>query len=270
MKIESTQLTRAAATVVAAAALGLAGRACAQEFQYSGDEGPAHWSELDPAWAACASTAETARQSPIDIDKIRGDKSLGPLQLVSYPTTIDIFNNGHTIEQHYEDTGSLIVLNGTQYELQQFHFHTLSEHAVHGEHGVMEMHAVFTESTEYVVVGMLFEIGSHVNPFIQKFIDAGLPVKSGDTRETGDPINLGDALTDTKSYYTYNGSLTTPPCSETVTWIVLTKPARLTQDQFEAFQKILGNDFRPLQPLNDRVVRATWPLAPKPTAAGEH
>jgi carbonic anhydrase len=183
------------------------------------------------------------------------------LALRPYPTTIDIFNNGHTIEQHYEDSLRSIRFEGVEYDLKQFHFNTLSEHTIGGEHGVMEMHAVFgsAEGTN-LVVGMLFEVGWYINPFIQKLIDAGLPETSeAEPTETEDLIDLADALTDTKSYYTYSGSLTTPPCSQTVTWVLLTQPARLHRNQLEAFRSILGNNFRPVQPLNQRVVRVTKP-----------
>jgi carbonic anhydrase len=244
----------------AVAACALAGRTEAQEFQYSGDDGPAHWSALDPAWEACAGPEPTARQSPIDVKKAVFDWRLKRLDLQTFPTTIDIFNNGHTIEQHYEDTGSRIFFDGVEYELQQFHFHTLSEHTVQSEHGVMEMHAVFSSGDLNLVVGVLFEIGWYVNPFIQKLIDAGLPVKNGDTTETEELIDVARGLTDTSAYYTYPGSLTTPPCSETVTWVLLAKPNRLSQAQFGAFRDILGNNFRPLQALNGRSVRSSKPF----------
>ena len=252
-------ITRLTTLLLLPTALSVVGVADAQEFQYSGDDGPAHWSGLNPEWEACAGPEGSARQSPINIRKVSFDKSLTRLDLLLYPATIDIFNNGHTIEQHYDGTGSSIYFEGTQYELQQFHFHTLSEHTIGGDHGVMELHAVFSSGNTNLVLGMLFEIGSHANSFIEKLIGAGLPERNGDTTETDDPINLADALTNTRSYYTYEGSLTTPPCSETVTWVVLTRPARLSRAQFESFRRILGNNFRPLQALNGRVVRATKP-----------
>ena len=97
------------------------------------------------------------------------------MKLETFPTTIDLFNNRHTIEQRYEDGVSRIFFDGIWYDLKQFHFHTLSEHAVQSEHGVMEMHAVLGAGDLNLVVGVLFEIGYYVNPFIQKLIDAGLP-----------------------------------------------------------------------------------------------
>jgi carbonic anhydrase len=260
MRLMPARRTIATLSTLLALHAALVGIAHAQEFQYSGDDGPAHWSELNAAWEACAGTESTARQSPIDIGKVAFDRSLRRLDLRTYPTTIDIFNNGHTIEQRYESTGSAIFFEGAEYELQQFHFHTLSEHTVNRKHGVMELHAVFSSGGANLVLAVLFEIGSPTNPFIQQLIDAGLPERSGDTTTVIDEaIDLADALTNTNSYFTYSGSLTTPPCSETVTWVVLTKPASVSHAQFEAFRRILGNNFRPLHAANDRVVRATRP-----------
>ena len=235
------------------------GKAVAAEFSYNGDTGPAYWWELDSAWDACAGAAEDARQSPIDVDNVKVDPGLQPLALQTYPTTIDIFNNGHTIEQHYENTGSSISFNGIEYELKQFHFHTFSEHTVKGERGKMEMHAVYTEpvSGDNLVIGELFQIGNKENQFIQQLIDAGLPAKNGDETQTNDTINLSDGLVNTHSYYTYAGSLTTPACTENVTWIVLKNPAMLTHEQWDEFRTILGNNFRPLQDRNDRTILAT-------------
>jgi carbonic anhydrase len=234
------------------------------EFSYNGDNGPGYWSELDPAWSACAGTSSDARQSPIDIEHATVDRNLRPLALRTVPTIIDMFNNGHTIEERYEGTGSSITFESKFYELQQVHFHALSEHAVGGERGAMELHSVFQEPTtgNKLVIGLLFEIGKKSNPFLQTFIDAGLPKKNGDTKVTSALVDLSDVLTSTSSYFTYAGSLTTPPCSENVTWVVLARPAEVSSSQFQAFRRILGNDFRPLQELNGRVVRSTHPLSP--------
>jgi len=226
-------------------------------FAYSGDNGPGFWGEV-PGWEACSGTAPTERQSPIDINPIVVDRRLTPLQLDLEETPLSLTNNGHTIEQEYEP-GSTLALDGLTYELTQFHFHTLSEHTVAGHHGVMELHAVFADpaSDKKAVVGMLYEIGK-TNRFISALIANGLPKKSGD--EVADPaklINVGKALTSTARYYTYPGSLTTTPCSERVTWLVLHDFAQLSEEQFEAFRTILGNNFRPLQKLNRRRIRST-------------
>lgn len=129
---------------------------------------------------------------------------------------------------------------------------------MHGHRGVMEQHAVFKNLKDgtMVVVGVLYEIGRS-SRFLDRLIDAGLPKKSGDETHSSHFIDLSDGLTDTGAYYTYAGSLTTPPCSETVTWFVLKHPATMSQAQFKAFNHILGNNFRPLQARNGRVVRST-------------
>ena len=245
------------AFALAIAVIALAGTSHADEFGYSGDNGPGFWGET-PGWEACAATAATERQSPIDIEHAVGDRHLRSLELDLHDTPLALVNNGHTIEEEYEP-GSSLSVNGVLYGLTQFHFHTLSEHTVHGRHGVMELHAVFADpgSDKKAVIGVLYTIG-HENKFLAKLLTTGLPEKSGDEiDEPSRSVNVADALTDTSQYYTYPGSLTTPPCSETVTWFVLKRRAQLSEDQFEAFRHILGNDFRPLQKLNHRVVHAT-------------
>jgi carbonic anhydrase len=238
--------------------LAISFSATAQEFSYNGDNGPGYWSELRADWSACAASSSDAAQSPINISRIKFDKSLKKLDLETFPTTIDIFNNGHTIEQHYEGTGSRVYIKGVEYELKQFHFHTLSEHVVAGQHSLMEIHLVFAEDGgTNLVIGQLFTKGGSDNQFIQKLIDAGLPETDGDVTEAEELINVGDGLASTNSYYTYSRSLTTPPFSEVVTWVVLQKPARISMDQIEAFRHVLGNNFRPVQDTNGRVVTAT-------------
>src|SRR5262249_20090486 len=229
----------------------------ADESGYSGDKGPGFWGER-PGWEACAATAPAERQSPIDITRVVPDHHLRPLQVELHDTPLALVNNGHTIEEEYEP-GSSLNVDGVLYELAQFHFHTLSEHTFHGRHGVMELHAVFADpgSDKKAVIGVLYTIGRE-NEFLSRLLTNGLPQKSGDEVSVpSQSVNVADALTDTSQYYTYPGSLTTPPCSETVTWFVLKRRAQLSEDQFEAFRHVLGNDFRPLQNLNHRVVRAT-------------
>ena len=229
----------------------------APEFAYSGDNGPGFWGET-PGWEACAGTSRTQRQSPIDIDHVVFDRHLGPLQLQLHETPLALTNNGHTIEEEYEP-GSSLMVNGVVYGLSQFHFHTLSEHTVGGRHAAMELHAVFADpaSDNKAVVGQLFVIGK-TNRFVAELLTHGLPTKSGDeVNVPSQMINVADALTNTSRYYTYPGSLTTPPCTETVTWFVLHEYAQLSSEQFDAFRHILGNNFRPLQKRNGRTIRST-------------
>jgi carbonic anhydrase len=225
-----------------------------EEFGYSGAHGPVQWAHT-PGWEACAVTSK--RQSPIAIDHVTVDRALPPLQFTAHPTPLALVNNGHTVEQEYEP-GTAVTIGGARYELAQFHFHAPSEHTVDGHHAALELHAVFAEanSPRKAVIAQLFMPGKN-NAFLAQLLDGGLPAKSGDHAGNARPINLTDAFTDLAHYYTYEGSLTTPPCSETVTWLVLQRTGELSNAQAAAFEHVLGKNARPLQSRNQRVVRGT-------------
>lgn len=227
--------------------------ATAPNFSYSGDTGPGFWVEISPACGA----GPSARQSPVDIRHVVTDPTLGPLDLTLNETSFTLANPGYTIKAAPE-VGGVLMLNGVPFTLVEFHFHTLSEHTVDGQSGVMELHAVFRDPSRsnLAVIGVLYKIG-RANRFLAELLSAGLPAKSSSPEVTVDALNLSDAFTDTSSYYTYPGSLTTPLCSENVTWFVLKKWAKMSAAQFNAFHGILGNDFRPIQELNGRVIRGT-------------
>jgi carbonic anhydrase len=236
----------------------------ADDFAYSGDKGPGFWSELHDKhgndFSACA-PSPTARQSPIDINMVVEDPQLGPLEVKFVQTPFHVENRGYTIQAN-PSFASSFNFDGREYTLLQLHFHTLSEHTVGGRHGAMELHIVFKHSdADFAVIGLLYRIGKP-NRFLETLINAGLPEKS-----TSPPVevklDLNTALTDVSQYFTYPGSLTTPPCSHVVTWLVLKQWAEMSPEQFEAFRHILGNDFRPIQKRYDRVVHATvrkWPF----------
>jgi carbonic anhydrase len=223
------------------------------EFSYSGGTGPGYWGELDPAWEDCE---VNARQSPINIEQSTTDPNLGPLVLNLHGTKVNLINNGHTIEQEYEP-GSTLMFEGVVYELLQFHFHTLSEHAIEGKRGEMELHAVFRnpESGNLAVIGQIYKLGKE-NEFLKAF-DQMLPRHEGEHSTSEMEINVDEAFKDGPGYFTYPGSLTTPPCSPIVNWIVLKKRATMSEEQLNRFVSILGNNFRPVQPLNGRTVRAS-------------
>jgi carbonic anhydrase len=229
-------------------------RAQHEEFGYSGAHGPVQWAHT-PGSEACAVTSK--RQSPIAIDHVTVDRALSPLQITAHPTPLALVNNGHTVEQEYEP-GSAITINGARYDLAQFHFHAPSEHTIDGHHAALELHAVFAEpnSPRKAVIAQLFTVGKN-NAFLAKLLEGGLPAKSGDHAGDARPINVADAFTGLAHYYMYEGSLTTPPCSETVTWLVLQRPGELSSAQEAAFEHVLGKNARPLQSRNQRVVRGT-------------
>ena len=153
--------------------------------------------------------------------------------------------------------GGTLIVDGVTFTLAQFHFHTQSEHKISGKYGTMELHTVFQDSnSNFAVIGVLYKIGRE-NPFLSKLLTAGLPRKTTSPPVVIEGLNLAEGLIGSTSYYTYPGSLTTTPCTETVTWIMLKQRAQMSEEQFAAFQGILGNDFRPTQELNGRIIRMT-------------
>ncbi len=229
----------------------------APEFAYSGDNGPGFWGAT-PGWEACAGTSRTQRQSPIDVNHVVFDRRLGPLQLRLDDTPLALTNNGHTIEEEYEP-GSSLMVNGIAYGLSQFHFHTLSEHTVAGRHAA--------HGTARGVRGPRLRQQGGRRPAVRHRQGQSLRCRAAEAWLAGEergrserPLaddQRGGALTNTSRYYTYPGSLTTPPCSETVTWFVLHEYAQLSSEQFDAFRHILGNNFRPVQKRNERTIRST-------------
>ncbi len=209
------------------------------------------------SWTFQPQPARRARASLRSIYTGPVETTLSKRYLDLHPTEIHVVNNGHTLALEYEP-GSTIEFDGAVYDLLQFHFHTLSEHTVRGRRFPMEMHAVFGDDStgNFLVVGQFFKIDDdgEENSFLAEF-DRHLPALSGGKFVSEESINLADGLVKAKKYLTYEGSLTTPPCSPIVTWIVLRKTASLSEAQFHAFRDIMGNNFRPLQDLNGRPIR---------------
>jgi carbonic anhydrase len=226
------------------------------DFSYSGDTGPGLWPVIhNDEYPNCAPLPAN-RQSPIDINSVVEDPRLGPLDLKLVEAPFILTNTGYTIQANPQ-FGSSLTIDGHEYPLAQFHFHTLSEHTVGGIRGAMELHIVFGSSTaDLAVIGVLYRIG-RPNPFLQQLIDTGLPAMLASAHVTVPHLDIQKALTDTSQYFTYDGSLTTPGCDPTVKWLVLKQWSEVSPEQYEAFRKILGNDFRPIQKQNQRVVRAT-------------
>lgn len=173
-------------------------------FSYSGDTGPGFWDEINSACAA----RSTSPQSPIDIDEVKVDRSLTPLDTELTRTSYTLKTSGYTVVATPE-TASTLYLNGTKFSLVQFHFHALSEHTLKGERSVMELHAVFQDAdSNYAVIGVLYRIGK-VSPFLAKILSAGLPEQTTSSAVTASDLDLATAFTDLSRYYTYPGSLTT-------------------------------------------------------------
>lgn len=209
---------------------------------------PEQWNTLSPNFAACSGK----NQSPINIEKtVKAD--LKPLQF-SYQTLIQrIHNNGHTVQVDFNE-GGVLTLDGEHFQLKQFHLHTPSENKIDGQQYPLEIHFVHTNAQgELAVVGMMYAQG-RANPNLAKIWNF-LPKQKGQTTELEQPQSVNHLLPKKLDYYRFNGSLTTPPCSEGVRWLILKEIQTASTQQIDDFANLLGHpNNRPVQPLNGRVI----------------
>lgn len=217
-------------------------------WSYEGEAGPAHWGELSPDFALCGAGAA---QSPIDIP---ADATLNPADLgfAYQPSAVNIVNNGHTVQVNY-DGGSTLKLDGQDYQLAQFHFHAGSENTHNGQQAPLEMHLVHKNAAgDLAVVGVWLDGGGSDNAAFAP-VFSHLPATEGEPEAVaGETVNADSLLPADRSYYRFNGSLTTPPCSQNVKWIMESQPVQVSDAQIAAFTAIFDNNFRPVQPFNDR------------------
>ena len=222
----------------------------AVHWGYEGEGGPANWGKLDPKFKLCS---EGKSQSPIDISSSEESKDLPDIQFNYNETAVKIVNNGHTIQVNYA-AGSTVKLGDQEFDLLQFHFHTPSENKLNGAPLDMEMHLVHKDkSGNLAVVAVLFKKGAE-NAFLKKFWDH-LPSDVNKEQSVDVQINATESLPESKSYYNFSGSLTTPPCSEGVNWNVMATPVEVSEEQFSKIHALIHNNARPVQPLNGRVVK---------------
>lgn len=216
---------------------------------YSGAEGPSHWADLNPDFALCSSGHQ---QSPIDIRNTR-KADLPPLQPDYKPSPLHIIDNGHTIMINYA-TGSVLRVGDKQYALKQFHFHRPSEEHIDGKAYDMSLHLVHAdEQGNLAVLAILLQRGPE-NALVEE-LWSDLP-KEKDHEEQLDnvQINVKALLPSDLRYYTFPGSLTTPPCTENVTWFVLEQPVTVSAEEVQRFEKLYRHNARPTEPLFGRVV----------------
>lgn len=233
-------------------ALGIiSASAYASHWSYKGEGSPEHWGELDETYKTCQSGMY---QSPIDIDST-ANAHLFPLQTHYIDGPVTLTNNGHTIQASEQtDTRDTITLDKQTWTLQQFHFHAPSENTVHGKHYAMEMHLVHKNTKgELVVVAVMFDKGAE-NRELDKLWSV-MPQQADLNVSIKQDLNLNTLLPKDKTYWRFSGSLTTPPCSEGVTWIVLKHPLTMSAEQLEKFTHTMHHDNnRPVQSLHGRVV----------------
>jgi carbonic anhydrase len=228
-------------------------------WHYEGAEGPANWAKLSPAFASCGNGRA---QSPIDIVKPTPAKDAPALKATFPPAALrivhnehkaDSINNGHTIQVNYTQ-GDTLTLGTEAYQLAQYHFHAPSEHTVNGKHFPMEMHMVHTApGGKLAVIGIMINSGKHNAAFDP--IWSNLPKQKGaESHLPAVKVDVDALLPRARTTYRYDGSLTTPPCSESVKWLMMTTPIELSASQIGQFTALVKNNNRPVQPLNGRPI----------------
>ncbi|CAL5389252.1 unnamed protein product [Camellia sinensis] len=229
-------------------------------FSYSGKTGPDNWGSLSPCYTTCSNGKA---QSPIDIvkNKVVRNKNLKPLRREYYPVNATLVNHGYNVELKFGNAG-VLILNGKNYILRQMHWHSPSEHKINGVTFDAELHLVHNASDgSFTVIAILYKIGD-ADPIIAK-IQGKLAELGEEVFTDEDQIAVGTYDTwklrrNTRKYYRYVGSLTTPPCTENVTWHIFGKERSISKEQIKALKAPVKatckENSRPVQPLNGRQV----------------
>lgn len=219
-------------------------------WSYAGQTGADHWGNMQADFGTCKLGKE---QSPIDI-RGAAKADLPTLGFNYSPSAAEVINNGHTIQVALAKGGTLKLASAGDFQLLQFHFHTPSEEKINGAAYPMVAHLVHRNAKgQLAVVAVLFKLGKE-NPTLTK-IFAAMPAQADNKAALPDGVNAADLLPAHRSYYTFMGSLTTPPCSEGVRWQVLKDPVEMSKAQIAQFKKLYPKNARPVQPLNGRSVQ---------------
>jgi carbonic anhydrase len=224
--------------------------AYAGHWTYEGEEGPEHWGDLSPDFEACS---KGKSQSPIDIrNEILAAKAV-PIKFNYATDASEILNNGHTVQASIA-AGSSITVDGIEFQLKQLHFHTPSENLIRGKSFPMEMHLVHADKDgNLAVVGVMIKEAKE-NAVLAK-LWAQMPQHADDKYTLTAKVNPSSLLPKSRRYYRFDGSLTTPPCSEGVRWLVLKEPISASKEQVEAFAKVVNeHNARPVQPAGARII----------------
>lgn len=221
----------------------------AAHWSYDGEGGPAQWGAMKPEFAKCSTGT---RQSPIDIrDGIR--VQLDPVLFDYKPSGFRVIDNGHTVQVNVA-AGNSIEVTGRRYELVQFHFHRPSEERIDGRQFDMVAHLVHKDlEGRLAVVAVLLDRGS-AQPLVQTIWN-NLPLEKGEEVPARGTIDLNALLPPDRSYFTYMGSLTTPPCSEGVLWMVLKQPVPISPEQIAIFSRLYPMNARPIQSASGRLIK---------------
>lgn len=215
---------------------------------YSGEQGPDNWASLSGDNFSCTGK----NQSPINLTGFI-ESELKPLEFHYQSGGKEIINNGHTVQVNYEK-GSYIKADGIQFNLLQFHFHAPSENNIEGDSYPLEAHFVHADKNGHLaVVAVMFKEGAENKELAAAWNK--IPMHEGDQNTFVNNIAANNLLPANKDYYRFNGSLTTPPCSEGVRWFVMKEIVEASKSQIEAFKATMhGPNNRPLQAINARVI----------------
>lgn len=250
--MRANQQARAAAAAKAkkvAAAAPVAPKVYSNHWSYEGDDGPANWGKINPEWAKCGTGN---RQSPIDIrDGMKVE--LEQISFDYHPSSFNVTDNGHTV-QVMLGSGNFITVNNRMYELIQFHFHRPSEERINGKGYEMVMHLVHKDGEgKLAVLALLLERGKP-QPVIQTVWN-NLPLEKFETLAPSTVLDPMDLLPARRDYFTFMGSLTTPPCSEGVLWLVMKEPVQASPAQMALFSRLYPLNARPIQPGSGRIIK---------------
>ena len=211
---------------------------------------PTHWAELSDDFEMCGIGKN---QSPVNLTHMI-EAEMKEISFAYQEVSLSETNNKHTIVVNYQNSGHIIVDENT-FELGQFHFHAPSEHQIESQSFPLEAHLVHKDAKgNLAVVGIMFTEGE-ANPFLEK-VWQYMPTEEGQKDAPKEvTVNAIDLLPENKDYYRYEGSLTTPPCSEGVRWMIMKQPVTASAEQIKQFKAVMHHDDnRPVQPINARVI----------------
>lgn len=218
-------------------------------WDYDGQQGPKHWGKLSPDNTLCT---EGKNQSPIHLSNFQEAK-LNHIPFDYKVVDKYVEHHGHAIQVDFA-SGNNIEVDNHNFELKQVHFHTPSEHQIEGKSFPMEAHFVHADqSGNLAVIGVMFDIGAQ-NKSLSRVLKVA-PKTMHNKVKLGKDFSPMALLPSNKSYYRYNGSLTTPPCTEGVRWLIMKQPSYLSSEQLEKLRALVGNNNnRPLMDINARPV----------------
>ncbi|MYM93755.1 carbonic anhydrase [Duganella vulcania] len=246
---QQARVAAAARAKKAAAAAPVVPKVYSNHWSYEGEDGPANWGKINPEWSKC-STGN--RQSPIDIrDGMKVE--LEQITFDYHPSSFNVTDNGHTV-QVMVGGGNFITVNNRMYELIQFHFHRPSEERINGKGYEMVVHLVHKDGEgKLAVLALLLERGKP-QPVIQTVWN-NLPLEKLETMAPSTVLDPLDLIPARRDYFTFMGSLTTPPCSEGVLWLVMKEPVQASPAQMALFSRLYPLNARPIQPGSGRIVK---------------